>query len=266
MANKEKGACSCGCCCSRVKCVVALVVLLVAIAVGGKFYIDCAVKRVVGGAAGTTGAVTAENLPATLLQNPKMVLDALMAYDRQQKEEAMARKSENVKAAHNELYKDKSDPILGDPNGKKVMVEFFDYNCGYCRMMSKNIEQLIKEVPGLKVVMKELPSMRPSSSIGSLAALAAGKQGKFAEMHKGLMNLQGEPTEAIVSKLAKDLKLDIKKFDADRSGKELADKLDSNRTLAQKIGVESFPTLVFGDKITAGAMSVEQAKQELGVK
>ncbi|TIO11831.1 MAG: DsbA family protein, partial [Mesorhizobium sp.] len=129
--------------------------------------------------------------------------------DQRQRQAQAAQVKQVVKARADDLFRDKRSPVGGNAEGNVTLVEFFDYNCPYCRMMAPIMDQAVAGDPQLRIVYKEFPILGPDSVFAAKAALAADKQGKYAAFHKALYGSRTRVTEAAVLKIAADAGLDV---------------------------------------------------------
>jgi len=178
-----------------------------------------------------------------LVSNPEVLMEASQALQQKQQknvqEQAKAAIFENSK----QLFSGK-DTVIGNKKGNVTVVEFFDYQCIHCKKMDKIVDGLVKKDKNLRVIYKEFPIFGKSSEVASQAALAAGMQGKYQQMHDALIKLDKHLDEALVMKTAKDLGLNIAKLEKDMAGKEVAEQLDANRELAEKMHLMGTPAFV----------------------
>jgi protein-disulfide isomerase len=188
-----------------------------------------------------------------LLANPEILMQAQQAYEakveKEQTEKTKAALKDNAEA----IFKDPNSAVGGNPDGDVTIVEFFDYNCGYCRRSYDDIADVIKKDPKVRFVFKELPIINQEASPGAAkVALAARKQGKYMEMHAALMKGQGIASEATALKKAEALGLDVAKLKADMASPEIQAELDKVMDLAKKLGVGGTPFFLVGDHVVAG--------------
>lgn len=142
--------------------------------------------------------------------------------------------------------------ILGNPNGKIVVVEFADYACGYCKKAVADLDVLIAKNPELKVVMRELPILSPQSAEAAKMALAAGEQGKYPAFHKAMYEI-GKPDPQNIEAAARAAGLDLdraRKFAADP---RLEAEIERNLNLARQLGFSGTPSWVVGERLVQGA-------------
>lgn len=192
-----------------------------------------------------------------LLENPEVIEEALALLD-----ERRDRKS--IVAVANELRKDKRDFSIGPKNAKVTIVEFFDYNCSFCKESTAWMQSVIKEHPkDVRVVFKELPILdrrTRTSRNAAKAAMAAHKQGKYMEMHLALM-AGTDLNEKFITSTAVKVGLNLKDFEADMANPKLDEQLEDGMFLASRIpGLTGTPFFVINDKFLAsGNTDVLQA-------
>jgi protein-disulfide isomerase len=169
------------------------------------------------------------------------------------------RKQEDAKqlaGVRSDVEKPFPGAILGNPNGKIVVVEFADYACGYCKKSVADLDALIAENPEIKVVMRELPILSPNSADAAKMALAAGDQGKYPAFHKAMYEI-GKPDAQTIEAAAKAAGVDL-----DRARKFIADprldaEIDKNMGYARQLGFQGTPSWVIGERLLAGAVGKE---------
>ncbi|MBO4520884.1 MAG: thioredoxin domain-containing protein [Alphaproteobacteria bacterium] len=189
-----------------------------------------------------------------LLKNPEIVKEAMDNYaakEAEMKKQAAIAKLKTHRAA---LERDPKTPVLGNPDGDITIVEFFDYNCGYCKLMFPKVWEYVQNDGNIRWVLKDMPSLGETSTSAAKAGLAAEKQGKYFEMHQAMITHKGSLTEEDIVAYAKQVGLDMKKFEADRKDKALDGILRANRTLAGKFEFFGIPDFIIGDFISHGAM------------
>lgn len=118
-----------------------------------------------------------------LMREPELVMQALQELQRRQATQVAEQQQAVIAARSDDLLNDPDSPVVGNPNGDVTMVEFMDFQCGYCRRMVPTIQALIEEDPDLRVVFKDLPVLGPDSMEAAKAALASARQGKYMEFH-----------------------------------------------------------------------------------
>ncbi len=206
---------------------------------------------------GMDKAEVEETIRSYLLEHPELIREVIEKYAERERLRLQKEQKDALDANRVALEYDPNAPVIGNPDGNVTIVEFYDYNCGYCKVMFPKILQVVKTDGNIRWVLKDFPSLRPSSVIASLAGLAANKQGKFLEMHKALMQHRGEPSEKDITDFAKRIGLDMNRFRSDMKSADFETVLRNNRILAKKIGLNGIPDIIVGDTLFAGAVSDE---------
>jgi protein-disulfide isomerase len=155
------------------------------------------------------------------------------------------------------LYQDPASPVLGNPNGKITLIEFFDYRCPYCKVVAPALRDLISRNPDLRVVMKEFPILSPESRFAAQVALVAARHGRYAEFHRAMFALDGKPDRAAILATAQAQGLDPGMVAREAQAPEIAAEIDGNLQLAHEIGVDATPSFIGGDQIAPGATDVQ---------
>jgi protein-disulfide isomerase len=188
-----------------------------------------------------------------LMKNPDVLVDVQSALEakleKEQSEKLKSFMSENAK----EIYRGADSTVAGDPNGDITVVEFFDYNCGYCKRGLPEVQKLIEGDKKVRFVFKELPILSKGSEEAARAALAAKRQGKYWEFHQAVLGGKGQANEASSLKAAEALGLDMPKFKADMASTSVQEELDKMKALAKKMGINGTPHFLVGDKSIPGA-------------
>lgn len=146
----------------------------------------------------------------------------------------------------NALLRQGGDPVVGNPNGKVTIVEFFDYQCGHCVSMAPVMSAIIKANPDVRVVYKELPIRGSNSQFASRAALAAKKQGKYYALSHAMLVTNEPLNETTVMELAKKAGLNITKLKKDMNDKSITNQIDANMKLAQDLQISGTPAFFIG--------------------
>jgi protein-disulfide isomerase len=192
-----------------------------------------------------------------LLREPEIIMQAIEELQRRREAQAAADQRERLAGEQDALVADARDPVLGNPDGDVTLVEFFDYRCGYCRIMAEPMQELIARDPELRIVMKEFPILGPDSLLASRAALAAHRQGGYAAMHWALL-AENRIDEAVIRRLAEAQGLDVDQLLADMQAEAVAAHIQDNIRLAQGLNINGTPSFVIGETVLPGAVPVER--------
>ncbi|WP_217577272.1 DsbA family protein [Mesorhizobium sp. GbtcB19] len=196
-----------------------------------------------------------------ILAHPEVLVQALQSLDERQREADAAQAKETLKARANDIFQDKQSPVGGNAQGDVTLVEFFDYNCPYCRLMAPIMDQAMADDPQLRIVYKEFPILGPDSVFAAKAALAAERQGKYREFHKALYGSRTRVTEAVVLKIAAETGLDVERMKGDMQKPDIQALIDRNAELAQALRITGTPGFVAGGQIFPGATDLANLKK-----
>ena len=178
-----------------------------------------------------------------LVSSPEVLMEASQALQAKQQltmqKEAKSAISQNAVQLLAEQLS-----VAGNPKGAVTVVEFFDYQCGHCKSMKPVIASLIEKNANVRIVYKEFPIFGKSSEIASKAALAAAMQGKYIPMQNALLQIDKRLDNELVTNAAKSVGLDMAKFQADMDSKPVADALEANRKLAEKLHLMGTPAFI----------------------
>lgn len=155
------------------------------------------------------------------------------------------------------LERDPNAPVLGNPRGDITLTEFFDYNCPFCKKIMPKMQQLISADPGLRVVFREWPVFGEGSDFAARAALAALAQGKYWQMHSGLMQMRDRAAEPSVMRVVRKLGLDEAKLRADMQSDRVSSHIAASFELADHMSLAGTPTLIAGDDAVFGDQSLD---------
>ncbi|PZR00208.1 MAG: hypothetical protein DI533_06335 [Cereibacter sphaeroides] len=194
----------------------------------------------------------------TLRENPELVLEALQALETQQAEAQAAAATAVLTNERATLERDLNAPVLGNPDGDVTLVEFFDYNCPYCKRVMPEVDALLSEDGKTRLVLREWPILGDGSVFAARAALASRKQGKYAEMHNALMGTRGKVEAETVLRIAGEVGLDVEKLKADMQSPEVEEHIATSMRLAEALGFTGTPSFVVGDQLIPGF--VEKAR------
>jgi protein-disulfide isomerase len=196
-----------------------------------------------------------------LLEHPEVIIQSLEKFEQKERAAREQQAGEALTARKDELYNHPMTPISGDPHGDVTIVEFFDYQCGYCKRTMQNVLEVQKEDPRLRVAWKELPILGPASEFAARAAMAAKRQDKYLDFHIAVMSSRGQITPDSVFKLAGKAGINVDRLKQDMEDPAIAKYLKDTLLLAQQLGITGTPGFVIGGKLVPGAIEKEQMKE-----
>ena len=191
-----------------------------------------------------------------LLENPGVIFEAVERH-RAKQQEQQAQRRDALKKHAKALLADPDSFVGGNPQGDVTLVEFFDYQCGYCKRFMPTLEAIKKRDPKLRVVYKEFPILGPDSIRAAQAALASRKQGRYVEFHNALMRVSGKLDEKTLMNTARSVGLDIERLRKDMEAPKIQQIVGNNLRLARTLGITGTPAVVVGDSLARGLVRLE---------
>ena len=188
-----------------------------------------------------------------LLNNPEIMLEVQNALEAKMEKIQAERMAVAIKEHAGELFRPAMSPVVGNAKGDVPVIEFFDYNCGYCKKALSEVAQLIDKDRKVRLILKEFPILAKGSEEAARVALAAKMQGKYWEFHRAMLESQGQANEASALRVADKLGLDMPRLKKDMTSAEVKKEIDDTRQLANKMGIQGTPHFIVGDRIIAGA-------------
>lgn len=162
-----------------------------------------------------------------------------------------------IAATKKAVFDDPAAPVMGNPKGSVTLVEFSDYNCGFCRKALPEVTAFLKQNPDVKLVVHEIPIFGEGSRYAAMAALASQGQGKYPQFHRALMGMRGKAEKASVLRVARDLGLDTARLERDMNDPRITAQIEGNLALADTIGLVGTPSFVAGDRAVFGYLPKE---------
>jgi protein-disulfide isomerase len=188
-----------------------------------------------------------------LINKPEILVEMTNELDKRQAAEQSMQQQKAISQNANAIFRSPFSHVAGNPNGDVNVVEFFDYNCPYCRHALPDVLKLINEDGKVRLVLKELPILSDDSVAAARLALAANKQGKYFEMHQKLFSEPGKADKDKALQIGNELRLDIDQLQKDAQDPDIKKALDEAKELAQKLDLKGTPMFLIGDRVIAGA-------------
>ncbi|GAB2188297.1 DsbA family protein [Roseibium sp. LAB1] len=198
-----------------------------------------------------------------ILENPEIIEEAIGLLQQRQLERQQAGVASILSERRTELEQDPNAPVLGNPEGDVTLVEFFDYNCPYCKRAMPEVKALLETDPNVRLVYREWPILSPGSVFAARAALAARKQGKYDAFHWALMGHEGRIEEATTMEIAREIGLDVDQLEADMSAPEVEAHISLSMDLAEALNINGTPTFIVADSLFPGLVSSEELMQAI---
>jgi protein-disulfide isomerase len=201
-----------------------------------------------------------------LLKNPEVVQEALIELERRQKEKETETRLRITQDKSSPLYTAKHDVAFGNPAGNVTIVEFFDYNCGFCKRALGDLQKLVAEDKQVRVITKDFPVLGPGSLEAATVALAAKQQlspDKVWAFHQKLLATRGQVGRAQALDAAKDAGADMTRLAKDLESPAVRAAIDENVRIADTLGLTGTPSYVVGDEIVVGAVGFAELKTRI---
>lgn len=197
-----------------------------------------------------------------LLNNGEIILQSVDNF-RTQEEAQMEAKAEVTIQENLKVLASADAPDTGNPDGDITVIEFFDYNCGYCKRAVPDIQALIKEDKNVRFVFREMPILGPTSLTAAQWAVAAHKQDKYFEFHAAVMKHAGQKTESEMVKIAENLGLDVEQMKKDANSETVKKQIETDMELARMIGINGTPAFIIDGKLFPGYLGPDGLKSAI---
>ena len=188
-----------------------------------------------------------------LLANPEILIEMSHALEEKQKVKAQTEAEGRLSANRTALLAAEHDYVL-NPDGNVPVVEFFDYNCGYCKRSLPAVLDLQKNDPRVRFVFKEFPILGAGSVVATRAAIAAKAQGRYLDLHNAMMAHRGSLDRETVLAIAGNAGLDLERLQKDMADPRVDAEIAANMRLAEQLNIRGTPTFVIGDTLVPGAI------------
>ena len=196
-----------------------------------------------------------------LVANPEVIEEAMRAL-RDRREAARLQVVRNaIGERRDDIFFHPETPVSGNPEGDVTLVEFFDYQCGFCRRALAPMKELLAGDANLRVAWKELPVLGPVSRFAARASMASARQGRYHDFHVALMGATGKLSEAAVMAVAERVGLDTERLRRDMADPAIEAYLDETARLARTLGIDGTPAFVVGDTVVPGAVGAERLRR-----
>ena len=202
-----------------------------------------------------------------LVKHPEVLQEAIGELEKRQTLAEAEKHKAAVKTHAEALFNSKRHVVVGNPNGDVTFVEFFDYNCGYCKRALEDMMVLMKADPNLKVVLKEFPVLGPGSVEAARIGVAVRMQDKtgkkYLEYHQKLLTGRGQIDKARAMAVVKEIGLDVARAEKDIAGDEVRASLEEAFKLAEALGLNGTPSYVIGNDVVIGAVGLSTLREKI---
>jgi protein-disulfide isomerase len=202
-----------------------------------------------------------------LIKNPEVLQEVSAELEKRQAAAEAAKHESAVKDNADALFNSKRQVELGNPKGDVTMVEFFDYNCGYCKRALTDMLEMLKTDSKLRVVLKEFPVLGEGSVEAARVAVAARMQDatgkKYLDFHQKLLGNRGAVGRAQALAAAKDAGFDMSRLEKDMAGDEPKATIEESFKLADALGLSGTPSYVVGPQVVIGAVGLSNLQEKV---
>lgn len=200
-----------------------------------------------------------------LVANPEILEEMQAALEAKREAEQRVAQQATIRENRDEIFNSSYDGVVGNPNGKVTIVEFFDYNCGFCKRALEDMQALTAEDPELRFVLKELPILGPDSQKAHVVASAFHRlmPEKYAEFHRLLLGGSGRAGEASAIKVAVSLGADEAKLREEMKNPAITENFAKTYDLANKLSITGTPSYVVGNEVVFGALGKDVLAEKI---
>ncbi|MDP2119685.1 MAG: DsbA family protein [Hoeflea sp.] len=191
-----------------------------------------------------------------LLANPEIIEEMSQALEIKKEAESQQLAQAAIAKNKDAIFNNPDDIVLGNPEGDVTVVEFFDYNCGFCKRALSDMTSLLEKDPNVRFVLKEFPILGPDSIAAHQVAMSVRKLApeKYIDFHIQLMSGEARATEALAVEIAKGLGIDEASLKAGMQDPAIGDSIRLTYALADSLGISGTPSFVIGDEAVFGAV------------
>jgi protein-disulfide isomerase len=219
---------------------------------------QAAINEMIGAYLAANGGFVREYL----LANPQVLQEVVTELERQRINQQTAQQADAVDLYQDLLFFSPRSAVIGNPNGDITLVEFFDYNCSYCKRALDDMNRLIVDDPGLRIVLKEFPvlglgSTEAAQVAGAVVLLAPDRYGEF---HQLLLGTQAQATGALALAAAAEIGLDVAEIEAMVGTAEVSAVIEESYMLADALGLTGTPSYVLGNEVIVGAIGYDSLR------
>jgi protein-disulfide isomerase len=205
-------------------------------------------------------------LKSYLLQNPEILREAIAELEKRDKAAESEARSKVLSDTSGPLFTSSHQAIIGNPDGKVTLIEFFDYNCGYCKRALADLAHLLKDNPDLRVILRDFPILSEGSVEAAQVEAAVRLQlkgEKFWEFHQKLLGSHGAVGRAQALAIAKESGVDMDKLAKDAEAPGVKEGIEESDQLGRALALTGTPSYVIGDEVVVGAVGYDQLKARL---
>ncbi|MGB7405017.1 MAG: DsbA family protein [Pacificimonas sp.] len=188
-----------------------------------------------------------------ILANPEIIPEAVTILQQRQRADLIDARRADIETPYESAW-------AGDADADVVLVEFFDFNCPYCRQSNEDVQRLLRDVDGLKVVWRDFPVLGPASREAAEAAIVAAREGRYRDFHDGMFADGRRVSSAKTEDLIAEAGLNVGQTKRSMAHSSVDAEIDKNLAMGRALGITGTPAYVIGDRILDGAVGYDQLK------
>jgi protein-disulfide isomerase len=204
-----------------------------------------------------------------IVSHPEVLQEAIAELDKRQAAADLEKAKNAVSSNAETLFNSTRQVVLGNAKGDVTMVEFFDYNCGFCKRAMADMMELLKDDPKLRIILKEFPVLGPGSVEAARVAVAVRMQDKtgkkYLDFHQKLLGGRGQADKARAIAVAKEVGMDMKRLDTDLASDEIKVSIDESLKLAETLGLNGTPSYIVGTDVVIGAVGLDALRTKVSM-
>jgi protein-disulfide isomerase len=206
-----------------------------------------------------------EKIKEFILNNPEVILESIENYERKRLEESKQKSNEAIIENNTKLNDSSNGMFSGNANGKEIIVEFFDYNCSYCKKAHQDLIRISKNFPQVKIIYKNLPILSDQSKkLAEISLIIAKKNNKnFVKFHNFLLGKQGRIDDADVVNFLTKLGIDFKEIEQEFGGDYVSSEINKDLKLAQQLALQGTPAFIVKNKLIFGYVGYDELLDQL---
>ena len=192
-----------------------------------------------------------------LLEHPEILREMADKLEQQDQQDEQIARTEGLAKQKDVVFRHDGDAVIGNPKGDVTIVEFMDYNCGWCKRSVGEVQAPVEIDKNLKIVLKEFPIFGQHSEFAAKAALASIRQGKYWPFHQAMFAHEGQITDQVVLEIAKGQGLDVAKLNEDMKDQKVLNTISANYDLAKTLKLNGTPAFIVDSKVFPGYLPLD---------
>lgn len=199
-----------------------------------------------------------------LMADPKILQRMSVALDTTLRAEEQAAATTAIASMQDAIFNDPRQVVVGNPEGDVTLVEFFDYNCGYCRAALPDMAALLAEDPNLRIILKEFPILSNESiDAARIAVLVGDADVDYWTFHEALFTSRSQVDKQVALAAAADLGLSPVGLELDMGTEAVSEAIQTSYEIAKALNITGTPTYIIGNEIIPGAIGLDELRMRI---